>query len=100
MSVKGTLVEAKLCTFTLESKHFLFNRCPNYTHDGASAKFSNNSHKTDYSAALCKYGVQEILLVDDGNDDISVGSELSTLYKVKIIRHRHLSCSYPSWYDL
>ncbi len=42
------------------------------------------------------YGMQEILLVDDGNDDISVGSELATLHKVKIIRNRHLSCSYPS----
>ncbi len=96
VSVKGTLVEAKLCTFTLESKHFIFKKCPSYIHDGASAKFSTNWDETDYSATRCKYMAQEILLVDDGNDDISVGSELSTLHKVKIIRHRHLSCSYPS----
>jgi hypothetical protein len=50
MSVNGTLVEAKLCTLTLESMHFIFNKCPIYTHDGASAKFSTNSHETDYSA--------------------------------------------------
>ncbi len=49
VSVNGTLVEAKLCTFALESTHFIFNKCPIYTHDGASAKFSTNSHETDYS---------------------------------------------------
>ncbi len=49
MSVNGTLVEAKMCTFTLESTHFIFNKCPIYTHDGASAKFSTNSQETDYS---------------------------------------------------
>jgi hypothetical protein len=31
--------------------HFSFNKCPIYTHDGASAKFSTNSHETDYSVA-------------------------------------------------
>jgi hypothetical protein len=49
VSVNGTPVEAKLCTFTLESTHFIFNLCPIYTHDGASAKFSTNSQETDYS---------------------------------------------------
>jgi hypothetical protein len=49
VSVKGTIVEAKMCTFTLESTHFIFNKSPIYTHDGASAKFSTNSQKTDYS---------------------------------------------------
>ncbi len=47
MSVNGTLVEAKMCTFTLETR--LFNQCPIYTHDGASAKFSTNSQENDYS---------------------------------------------------
>ncbi len=47
VSVNGTLVEAKMCTFTLESTHFVFNKCPIYNHDGASAKFSTNSHETD-----------------------------------------------------
>ncbi len=56
VSVNGTLVEAKKRTFTLESSHFecalfSFNKCPIYTHDGASAKFSTNSHETGYSAS-------------------------------------------------
>jgi len=51
VSVNGTLVEAKMWTFTLESMHFLFSKCHIYTHDGASALFSNDSHGTDYSAA-------------------------------------------------
>ncbi len=53
MSVNGTLVEAKMCTFTLESRHFIFKKCPIYTHDGASAKFSTNSQEKDYSAEVC-----------------------------------------------
>ncbi len=50
MGVNETLVEAKMCKFTLESTHIIVNKCPIYTHDGASAKFSTNSHETDYSA--------------------------------------------------
>ncbi len=42
VSINGTLVEAKMFTFTLESTHFIFNWCPIYPHDGASAKFSTN----------------------------------------------------------
>ncbi len=49
MSVSGTFVEAKMCTFTLESTHLFFIKCPIYTHDVASAKFCTNSHETDYS---------------------------------------------------
>ncbi len=49
VSVNGTLVEDKLCTFTLESTNFIFNLYPIYTHDGASAKFSAKSQETDYS---------------------------------------------------
>jgi hypothetical protein len=52
VSVNGTLVDAKMCAFTLESTHFIFNKCPFYTHDGASVKFSTNSHETDYSVHL------------------------------------------------
>jgi hypothetical protein len=55
VSVNETLVEAKMCTFTLESTHFIFNKCPIYTHDGASAKFSTNSQETDYSVVYFKY---------------------------------------------
>ncbi len=52
MSINGTLVEAKMFTFTPESTHFIFNYCPIYPHDGASAKFSTNSQETDYRVGL------------------------------------------------
>jgi hypothetical protein len=55
VSVNGTLVESKICTictFTLESTHFTFNKSLIYTHDGA--KFSTNLHETDYSVASVK----------------------------------------------
>jgi len=53
-SVNVTLVAAKMCTFTLESTHLIFNKCPIYTYDGASAKFSTNSHETVYSVRVLK----------------------------------------------
>ncbi len=53
VSVNGTLVKAKLCVLTLECTYFFFNKCPIYTHDGASAKFSKNPYKTDYNVHLC-----------------------------------------------
>jgi hypothetical protein len=64
-----TLIEDKMRRFKSECAHFSFNKCPIYTHDDASTKFSTNSHKTDNSvegaggrillhilkvAALCK----------------------------------------------
>ncbi len=51
VSVNGTLVEDKLRRFKGECAHFSFLSCFNYTHDGASAKFSTNSPETDNSAA-------------------------------------------------
>ena len=54
VGVNWTLVEAKMFTFTLESTHFIFKKCPIYTHDGASAKFRPNSQETDYSVLLLK----------------------------------------------
>jgi hypothetical protein len=33
VSGNGTLVEAKMCPFTLECTNFIFNKCPIYTHD-------------------------------------------------------------------
>ncbi len=53
VSVNGALVEVKMCTFTLESTHFIFNKCPICTHDGASVQFSTDSHETDFS--VCFY---------------------------------------------
>jgi hypothetical protein len=35
--------------FKDECELFRFNKCPTYTHDGASAKYSTNSHETDNS---------------------------------------------------
>ncbi len=52
MSVNGTLVEDKMRRFKGECAYFSFNKCPIYTHDGASAKFSTNSHETDNSVVL------------------------------------------------
>jgi hypothetical protein len=53
VSVNGTLVEAKLCTFAFLSTHFIFNNCPFYTQDGAIAKFSPNLDVTNYSVVIC-----------------------------------------------
>jgi hypothetical protein len=49
MSVNGTLVEDKMRRFKGECAHCSFNKRPIYTHDGASAKFSTNSHETHSS---------------------------------------------------
>ncbi len=49
MSVNGALIEVKVRRFKGECAHFSLKKCPIYTHDGASAKFSPNSHETDYS---------------------------------------------------
>ncbi len=64
MSVNGTLVEAKMSIFTLESTHFIFNKCSIYTHDdGARAKFFTNSQETDYSVALLGCGSATVYVV-------------------------------------
>ncbi len=47
MRVNGTLVEDKMRGFKGECEHFRFNKCPSYTHDGASAIFSTNSQEMD-----------------------------------------------------
>ncbi len=47
VSVNGTLDEDKMLRFKGACAHCSFNKCPIYTHDGASAKFSTNSHETD-----------------------------------------------------
>ncbi len=50
VSVNGTFVEDKMRRFKGECAHFSCNNCSIDTYDGASAKFSTNSHETDYSA--------------------------------------------------
>ncbi len=52
MSVNGTLVEDKMRRFKGKCTHFSFNKCPIYTHDRTSTKFSTNSHETDNSVGL------------------------------------------------
>ncbi len=56
MSVNGTFVEDKMRGFNGECAHFSFNNCSIYTHDGASAKFSTNSHETAYSVLATRGG--------------------------------------------
>jgi hypothetical protein len=52
VGLNGTLVEAKRFIFTLECTHFIFNKCPIYTHNGANAKFNTNWDETDYSVDM------------------------------------------------
>ncbi len=52
MRVYGTLVSDKMRRFKGECAHFRFSKRPIYTHDGASANISTNSHKTDNSVGL------------------------------------------------
>jgi hypothetical protein len=47
--VNGTVVEDIMRRFKGECEHFSFNKCPIYTHDGASAKFNTNSQEMDNS---------------------------------------------------
>ncbi len=49
MSVNGTLVQDKMRRFRGDCANFIFDKCLIYTHDGASAKFSTNSHETGNS---------------------------------------------------
>ena len=56
-SVNGTLVEDKMRRLKGERAHFIFNKGPIYTYDGASAKFNTKSHETDYSAC----GLEEVV---------------------------------------
>jgi hypothetical protein len=46
----GHLLKKKMRRFQGECAHFSFNKWLIYTHDGASAKFSINSHETDNSS--------------------------------------------------
>jgi hypothetical protein len=50
--VNGTLDEDNMRRFKGECEIFCFNKCPIYTHGGASAKFSNNLHEMDNSEGL------------------------------------------------
>ncbi len=60
VSVNGTQVEDKMRTFNGQCEQFIFNRCPIYIHDGASAKFSTNSQETDNSVMYIIYVLLQI----------------------------------------
>jgi hypothetical protein len=62
VSVIGTLVEDKMRWFKGEFAHFSCNKCPSYTLDGASAKFSTNSHETDNS--VCSHSEAEFMNIE------------------------------------
>ncbi len=49
VSVNGILVEDNLHRFKGECAQFSFNKCPIYTYDGASAKFSTILQEMDNS---------------------------------------------------
>ncbi len=88
MSVNGTLVEDKIRIFKGECAHFSFNKCPIYIHDGASAKFSTNSHVTDNSV------VAEFMLHKYKRTIKSKFSASNTLLNISeyaIIRKDHFS---------
>ncbi len=50
VGLNWTLVESKMFTFTLECMHFICNKCPIYTHDGANANLTLiETKRPDYS---------------------------------------------------
>ncbi len=51
--IRFVCFSAKFGTCTVVSVDVIFNKCPIYTHDGASAKLSINSLETNYSVAFC-----------------------------------------------
>ncbi len=71
MSLYGTFVEDKNRGFNGECAHFSFNKCPIYTHDGASANFSTNSQETDNSVAIIGMMVDK-----DGLDNRQIRAEI------------------------
>jgi hypothetical protein len=63
MIVNGAVVEDKMRRFKGECAHFSLKKCPIYSHDGASNKFSTNSHETDYSAVAVRPAPAVVILV-------------------------------------
>jgi hypothetical protein len=75
VSVNETLVEDKMRRFKGECAHFSFNKCPIYTHDGASAKFITNSHETDNSVGT--YPLSSLVNSPDTTVHISKNSQFN-----------------------
>ncbi len=72
MSVKETLIEDKMRIFEGECADFSFNKCPIYTRDGASAKFSTNSQDTDNSADSSDLWKVRQVLYGDGKKGLRI----------------------------
>jgi hypothetical protein len=62
VSVYETLVEDKMRRLKGECAHFSFSKCHIYTHDGASANFSTNSHETDNSVGNAALLVPAVII--------------------------------------
>ncbi len=61
VSVNGTLIKDKMRWFKGECAHFSCNKRPIYTLEGASTKFSTNSHETDNSVHQIKVQATKII---------------------------------------
>jgi hypothetical protein len=55
------LLKQKCAPLTLESTHFIFNKCSIYTHEGTSAKFSANYNETGYSVLIFSFSEENVL---------------------------------------
>jgi hypothetical protein len=81
VSVNGTIVEAKTCTFALECTHFIFNKSPIYTHDGASAKFSTNTEETYYSVLSVFFPLSD----EEMERNLSEWRRMIVLYEIDVM---------------
>ncbi len=70
----GHLLEPKCAHSPL---NFIFNKCPIYTHDGASAKYSTNSHETDYSAYLQTQNLYVRSVIDKRTGRLRINRQLN-----------------------
>ncbi len=84
MRVNGTLFEDKMRRFKGECEHFSFNKCPIYTHDGASAKFSTNLQEVDNSGGKD--------LVIEAENSFSFGGERQGM--------QYLPCRVGYWFQV
>ncbi len=84
-----------MCTFTIESTHFIFNKCPIYTNDGASAKFRTVKTTTH----VHNYEHEQVPMVTDLHmrpvmGFLCLGTEAGGVYMQTLeaeIRHPHLA---------
>ncbi len=63
-----------------EYAHFSFNKCPIYTQDGASAKFSTNSLETDNSAELSISSAKKAVILIVPTVSVQYGTVPRRLY--------------------